>query len=214
MTKRPTLPTRKRSHGLSRRAAVASLFALVPVASCTTLIGEVPPTIYDLRAPANIDVGRERSSRQILIAEPAAVRFYATDRIVVRDSGATLSYYPDALWGDALPQLFQARLAESLERTGRVRAVGRPGQGLLIDTRLVPEIRAFEVVIAESGQAVASVDVSIKVMNDANGRVLAGRTFVAEVTAASDSVEDGVEAINIAAEAALRDIVRFVLSTV
>ena len=193
---------------------VGFVAAAALLAGCSTLVSEPAPRIYDLRAPASIDVGGARTGRQLLVAEPASVRFYATDRIVVRDSAATLAYFPGALWSDALPDLLQARFAEALERTGRARAVGRPGQGLLIDTRLVPEIRAFEIEISDGAAAVAVVDVSLKVMNDANGRILASQSFVARLPAASDGVEDGVEALNRALDAVLRDMVRFVLDTV
>lgn len=198
-----------------RRLALSlGLVSALALSGCSTLGLEVAPNIYDLRAPASIEVGGRRTSRQLLVADPVAVRFYATDRIVVRDSAATLAYFPGALWSDALPQLVQARLAESLERTGRARAVGRPGQGLLIDTRLVPEIRAFEIEIGEGGTAEAVVDISLKVMNDSNGRILATRSFVVRVPSASDGTEDGVEALNAAMGEALGEMVRFVLDTV
>lgn len=214
--------TRVQAHG-SRPASgsavrrwrfVSAVAGLALLAGCGTLGLEPAPRIYDLRAPADISVGQSRTSRQLLVAEPAAVRFYATDRIVVRDSEATLAYFPNALWSDALPNLLQARFAEALERTGRARAVGRPGQGLLIDTQLVPEIRAFEVVIGPSGNAVAEVDVALKVMNDANGRILASRDFAVQVPAATDSVDDGVAALNAALDEVLRDMVVFVLDAV
>lgn len=198
----------------TRLPLIGGICAAFLLAGCSTLGLEVAPRIYDLRAPASIDVGNSRTSRQLLVAEPAAVRFYATDRIVVRDSAATLAYFPGASWSDALPDLLQARFAEAIERTGRARAVGRPGQGLLIDIRLVPEIRSFEIAITDGGQANAVIDIALKVMNDANGRILAGQTFAATVPAASDGVEDGVEALNAALDALLREMVVFVLDAV
>jgi cholesterol transport system auxiliary component len=189
--------------------------AALLLAGCASLAGGgAAPRIFDLSAPASLDVGSRSTSRQVLVAEPTAVRFYATDRIVVRDSRATLSYYPQALWSDALPQLLQARLAETLERTGRVRAVGRPGQGLLIDIRLVPEIRAFEVEIGAGASAVAVVDIALKVMNDANGRVLASGDFVQRVPASSDGSDEGVAALNAALDVVLRDMAIFILDTI
>lgn len=212
MRKLKTMKLRASKLGL--RSSVLALGLGLALSGCATLTGEVAPRIYDLRAPASLDVGGRSSSRQILVAEPSAVRFYATDRIVVRDTAETLAYYPGALWSDGLPELFQTRLAETLERTGRVRAVGLPGQGLLIDTRLVPEIRAFEVTIAPSGSAVARVDVTLKIMNDANGRILATRTFVAQMPAASDGTDDGVAALNAALGTVLSEMAVFVLDTV
>jgi cholesterol transport system auxiliary component len=198
----------------ARLPLIGGVCAALLLAGCSTIGLEMAPRIYDLRAPQSIDVGGSRTSRQLLVAEPAAVRFYATDRIVVRDSAATLAYFPGASWSDALPDLLQARFAEALERTGRARAVGRPGQGLLIDVRLVPEIRAFEIEISDGGQATAVIDIALKVMNDANGRILASQNFAATMPAASDSAEDGVEALNAAFDALSREMVKFVLDAV
>lgn len=199
--------------GARRGLATVSGAALL-LSGCATLVPEAPPIVYDLTAPQEVNTGSARTSRQLLVAEPTAVRFYATDRIVVRDDASTLSYYPQALWSDALPQLFQARLAETLEKTGRVRAVGVPGQGLLIDTRLVPEIRAFEVQVSQDGGATAVVDIGLKVMNDANGRVLATADFAASVPAVSDAAGDGVAALDQAFDTVLSEMTVFVLRRV
>jgi cholesterol transport system auxiliary component len=84
----------------------------------------------------------------------------------------------------------------------------------LIDVRLVPEIRAFEIEISDGGQATAVIDIALKVMNDANGRILASQNFAATMPAASDSAEDGVEALNAAFDALSREMVKFVLDAV
>jgi uncharacterized lipoprotein YmbA len=73
---------------------IGGVCAAFLLAGCSTIGLEMAPRIYDLRAPQSIDVGGSRTSRQLLVAEPAAVRFYATDRIVVRDSAATLPISP------------------------------------------------------------------------------------------------------------------------
>ncbi|MEM6712100.1 MAG: ABC-type transport auxiliary lipoprotein family protein [Pseudomonadota bacterium] len=204
---------------VSRSACGWRKFAIIGVATimlggCSILALESAPQVYDLRAPQTIDVGGASTSRQLLVAEPTSVRFYATDRIVVRDSAATLAYFPGALWSDVLPDLFQARFAEALERTGKVRAVGRPGQGLLIDVRLVPEIRAFEVEIGGEGRATAVIDIDLKLMNDANGRIIAGQSFRVRQPARDDSAAAGAQALNAALDLLLSEMVVFVLGRV
>ncbi|MCB1507746.1 MAG: membrane integrity-associated transporter subunit PqiC [Hyphomicrobiaceae bacterium] len=174
--------------------------------------GSSSATIYDLTAPRQVEASGS-TRRQLLVPSPIAVRAYASDRIVVRTGDATLAYFPDAQWSDDLPALLQARLVETFEASGRVRAVGRPGQGLLIDVQVVTEIRAFEIAVTDQG-AVADVVLSVKLMNDANGRVIAARVFDALVPAANDGADAGAQALDAALDQVMSDIVRWALQTI
>ena len=69
---------------------------------------------------------------------------------------------------------------ETLQNSGRARAVAVPGQGLLIDYQIVLDVRAFEYT---SEGAVA--DFVVRVMDDRNGRVVRSRGFRYVVPVAS-----------------------------
>jgi cholesterol transport system auxiliary component len=58
------------------------------------------------------------------------------------------------------------------------------------------------------------VDIALKVMNDANGRVLASGDFVQRVPASSDGSDEGVAALNAALDVVLRDMAIFILDTI
>jgi hypothetical protein len=75
--------------------------------------------------------------------------------------------------------IVQARLADAFQATGRLGGVGRPGEGLAIDYQVVSDIRAFEVRVF--GQRRATVEMSVRILNDRNGVVRATRVFQAEV---------------------------------
>ena len=163
-----------------RRAALGAR----ALAGCTSLLAGAPNAIYDLSAPAcSRDAARlHRRNVQVLVPEPSTVRALDTDRIAGRPTPSEYAYLPGAVWSDRLPKLLQARLVETLQNSGRVRAVAVPGQGLLIDYQIVLDVRAFE--LTTEG---AVVDFSVRVMDDRNGRVVRSRIFryVVPVTAAA-----------------------------
>jgi cholesterol transport system auxiliary component len=169
-----------------------------------------PVALFDLKAPDPVSV-RDGTQRQLLVPKPVAVAAYDNERIVVRSGDLALEYFPDAQWADNLPGLLQARLVESFEKTGQVRAVGVPGQGLRIDAQIVTEIRHFEIDVSGSGTQ-ARVGLFVKLMNDANGRIWATKHFEAVVPASTDSVEAGTAALNAAFGAVAVDIVAWTLT--
>ncbi|MHA1188927.1 MAG: ABC-type transport auxiliary lipoprotein family protein [Alphaproteobacteria bacterium] len=195
-----------RQAGLVTRARVmVALIAMVAgLAGCAALPG-IPNTIYDLTAPADFRVS-SGTRAQILVPEPSATKSLNNERIAARPDAVRYAYLSKAVWSDTLPKLLQARLLETLQNTGRVRAVGLPGQGLLIDYQIVLDIRAFEI----SGP-VAVVTFSANLMNDRNGRVIATRLVSAESVIAGNSSDEAVAALDAAMDSALIELTRWVL---
>lgn len=156
-------------------SGVLALSILLP--GCALLGGgSAPLDTYTLTAPAAGD-GRGRSYRQILIAEPSALKALDGQNIVIAPSPGSIQYLKGAQWADRLPRVVQARLAEAFQRSGRFGGVGKPGEGLAIDYQVISEVRAFEVRVA--GAAQAHVEIFVRVLNDRNGVVRAQRSFSA-----------------------------------
>ncbi len=159
-------------------ALIAGAVALSVVLSGCALLsgGSKPLDTYELTAPAAGD-GRGRSSRQILIAEPSALKALDGQNIVITPAPGSIQYLKGAQWADRLPKIVQARLAETFQRSGEFRGVGKPGEGLAIDYQVIVEIRAFEVSV--DGAARANVELFVRLLNDRNGTVRAEKTFTA-----------------------------------
>ena len=155
---------------LPRAAGLAALLLAASLAGCASLVAGQPSAIFDLTAPG--DAAAERGNAQVLVPEPRAVRALDTDRIAARPDASQYAYLPGAVWSDRLPKLLQMRLVETLQNSGRARAVAVPGQGLLIDYQIVLDVRAFEYT-AEGAVA----DFVVRVMDDRTGRVARSRTF-------------------------------------
>jgi cholesterol transport system auxiliary component len=181
---------------------------VVGLGACASIIPKTPDTIYDLTAPQSI--GPTSGTRlQILVPEPSALKSLDTERIAARPTDIEYAYLPDAVWSDRLPRLLQTRLMETLQNTGRVRAVGVPGQGLLIDYQIVMDVRAFEI---SGNDAVASF--SVKLMNDRNGRVRGTRIVTARMPVAGETNPDYVDALNGAMDKAFGEIAGWVLGRI
>ena len=146
------------------------------LSGCALLGGSKPLDTYELTAPAAGD-GRGRSYRQILIAEPSALKALDGQNIVISPAPGNIQFLKGAQWADRLPKVVQARLAETFQRSGEFKGVGRPGEGLAIDYQVIVEIRAFQVRV--DGGARADVELFVRLLNDRNGTVRAAKTFTA-----------------------------------
>ena len=143
------------------------------LAACSAVMPTPSVDTYDL-AVAEVKPVAGGRTLQLLVPEPASDRALDTERIVVRPSPTEIAYFSGAQWADRLPRLVQSRLLGSLEASGRFRAAGRPGQGLAIDRQVVIEIRAFDY---EASARRVAIALSVKLMDDRTGRVLAAETF-------------------------------------
>lgn len=161
-------------------ALTSGALALTILLSGCALLGggSRPLDTYELTAPT-IEQKRGRSYRQILIAEPSALKALDGENIVIATSPGSIQYLKGVQWADRLPKIVQARLAETFQRSGRFRGVGRPGEGLAIDYQVIVDIRAFEVRV--DGAAQANVELFVRLLNDRNGTVRAEKTFSAAV---------------------------------
>lgn len=164
-----------------KRSLVACAAIAVLLSGCAALpgFGPAPLDTFDLTAPAAGAKGRHLSRTQVLIAEPTALKTLDSQNIVIRRSAGSIEYLAGAQWADRLPEIIQARLAETFQHTGRLGGVGKPGEGLAIDYQVVTDIRVFEIRIGSP--TVAAIELFVRVLNDRNGVVRASRTFTALV---------------------------------
>jgi cholesterol transport system auxiliary component len=184
-----------------------ALALLIVLSGCALLgAGSKPLDTYELTAPAAGD-GRGRSHRQILIAEPSALKALDGENIVIAPAPGIIQYLKGAQWADRLPKIVQARLAETFQRSGEFRGVGKPGEGLAIDYQVIVEIRAFEVRV--DGSAHADVELFVRLLNDRNGVVRAEKTFTATAPVTGEGNDAYVGALDAAFGQAAVEIVEW-----
>jgi cholesterol transport system auxiliary component len=157
------------------RANLLMIMSLALLSGCGSALGtKTPPDTYSLTGTPNVE-GRASPRRQILIAEPIALKALDSEQIVIKPTSSSIQYLADSQWSDRLPKIVQAKLVQAFENSGRVGGVGRPGEGLAIDYQISTSIRSFEIRV--QGGETALVEISAKVINDRNGSVSDQRVF-------------------------------------
>lgn len=176
------------SHVMSRRSWIRGTAIILPLtaallAGCGTTAKN---DTYDLSAATVDGTGPSAKNKQILIADPTALKALNSDQIVIRVSPSEIQYLSRSQWSDTLPRMVQSKFVQAFENSGKLGGVGKPGQGLAIDYQLVTEIRSFEIDAASGNKAV--VEISAKILNDRNGTVRAQQVFRATAPAGGDNV--------------------------
>ena len=175
------------------------------------IIPSTPPETFGLSAAPAIS-GQKVRNRQILISDPTALKALDSEQIVIRPTPSAIEYLANSQWSDRLPNIVQDKLIQAFENSGRVGGVGRPGDGLAIDYRIITAIRAFEIKADAGEQAV--VELSVKVLNDRNGVVVATKVFrsTAPVTGTGNAAY--VQSLDRAFEVVVQDLVGWTLSRI
>lgn len=200
---------RRQSSRFFKPPSVFALILWVALAGCSSL-GQPPAETYDLvvaSIPNKKAAGR--ISKQLLVPAPGASELLSSNKILVREQGDRLTYLPGVQWSGELPKLVQERIAESLEDSGRARAIGRPGEGLAIDYQLIVSIRHFELDIAD--QKKVRINFFTKVLDETTGRIIAQRNFDYAQAATSDDARAVTRALNVAFAEVSADLVAWTL---
>ncbi|MEM8812512.1 MAG: ABC-type transport auxiliary lipoprotein family protein [Pseudomonadota bacterium] len=194
----------------TRRSAIVAVLAL-SLGGCALATGAKVVDLYDLTAPDLSQTVRGGTRSQLLIPEPNAVQALNTNQIVIRTDQSTLGYIGGGQWADTLPKLVQARLVQAFEQTGRVAAVGTPGEGLFINHTVRVTIRFFGLDV--NGARRARLDFAAKIMNEGTGRVVAV-TSISESVPAGPGTEGAVDALDAAFGNASQTLVQWVVSKI
>ena len=171
------------------------------------LAGGRPPSTYELVAPRSFAAAPRPAAWQLAVYEPTAVHALETNRLMVRPQADQVSYYKGVAWSDRLPRLVQARIIETFQNSGAVKAVSAStGQYALLT-----DLRAFQIDVT-SGKAYAEIEIFAKLVNAGSGKVIATKGFSARVPASSDSPGDAIAALNQAFTEVLQDTTTWVAS--
>lgn len=163
---------------------------------------------FDLSAVPTVE-GPAATSRQILIPEPSALKALNSEQIVIRLTGSEIQYLAASQWSDRLPRMYQQKLVEAFENTGKVGGVGKPGEGLAIDYQIISDIRSFE--ISTGGADTAIVEIAVKIVNDRNGSVRAQQVFRATSAVSGAGNPAFIKALDTASSKVTADIVGWTL---
>ena len=194
MSANPSVSARARL----RLALPVLLAGLATLASgCSVLPERTPNQIYE---PAHIDSAAKHdgpiASWSLLLPAPKAGRQLDSDRITVRPSPGVIQVYQDASWIDSAPELVQSALLRHFEDSQRIPAVSPPGGGVRADYVLLSELRAFESVYVQPGQAQVQVELFVRLVHSGDGKVVAARAFRETEDSGSEELSAVVDAFS------------------
>lgn len=181
----------------------AAALALLALAGCGGGVGFT----YDLAVPFDIETVDGGTPAQILVREPRALKALDSERIIIRPEPTEITYLGDTQFADRLPVVVQAKVIEAFERSGGARAVGAPGDGLLIDYTVSLQIRRFEV--AAYNSSVAEVELFVMLINERNGRAVASSVFRGSAPTSAEDPAQVAAGLNEAFGQVLKEIVRW-----
>jgi cholesterol transport system auxiliary component len=167
-----------------------------------------PLDAYELRAPRDVAQAARMSSRALSVELPTTTGALDTDRILMRPNAVQALYLPAARWSDKLPLMVQSVLLRSFEDTGALSYVGRRPLGAAGDVALVSEITDFQAELSpDRKSAVIRLRLTVRMVREADARVLARRSFNTEVPATSLDTLDLVQGFNVASDQLIGQVV-------
>ena len=115
--------------------------------------------------------------------------------LIRRAHQLAVALFHENLGRDVTP--VQYAVLRALEDSGKIPGVARQGSGVAADYKLVMDLRRFESDYSGSATPNAVIELNVKLLHSAGGQdVVASRTFVQSVPAASTAVADVVDAFN------------------
>ena len=215
----PATPTRSRPPRAVRLPLAACLAAGLALSGCATASSlrsaATPLATYTL-SPLPAPTTPVRSSARVAyVADPTASAAIAGDRIVIKPDPIRVTLIGDGRWVEALPLHVKSLLARSLANTGRFAFVATSTVGPLPDVTLLTDIDAFEAEVLPAGGAPARVIVSmtLTVVRDADGRLVASRRFQKTAEAPATDARSLVLAFEAANDAVLREAIPWATAT-
>jgi cholesterol transport system auxiliary component len=148
---------------------------------------------------------------QLAVAAPDASESLDTPRIALH-RGATLDYFADARWTDAVPILVQAKLVEAFEKSARIAAVAATSDAVRADYVVETTLRDFEARYdSQTGAPTIVVDIVVHIVTVGRNDVIATHDFHQEALAARNDIPGIVAAFDQAAGAAFEEIAGWTL---
>jgi cholesterol transport system auxiliary component len=197
-----------------RRTALLSLLALAGLGGCGALGGGPVLDAFELRAPTDAPTARRSLARDLVVELPEAGAALDTDRIMIRPNPLQAQFLPGARWTGSAPGMVQTLILRTLQDANAFRFVGRRPLGPGADFALVSELTDFQAELREGTAAIVRVRLIVRLVREQDASVLASRSFQTTAEAASLDTLAVVTAFNVATDALMADLSRWVLERV
>jgi phospholipid/cholesterol/gamma-HCH transport system substrate-binding protein len=172
---------------------------------------EKPKPIYDLAAPTPAATVSPSSKNQLVIPMPTAVIALQTQRMLARSPDGQISQVGDAQWSDALPNLLQAKVAQTLGDAGLPVAPATSDQPIAASDQLLIDLRDFA--ITNAPNPAANIEFFVKLVDPA-GHIVATRLFRATAPVKGAEAAQIVAAFDAAFAIAATDLAAWIAQSI
>lgn len=195
------------------RYAALTIATASLVTACSIIPDPAPAEIVYRLSLSGDSVQPNLGARVIRVDRPAATSVFNTRSIVVSPDGRRLSTVALAKWPEGTPTMLQESLVDALSREASLIGV-LPQSGTRTDTRVHITIKNFEAQFdrGEANAPLAIVRFTATLANAMDRRLIDTFTTRHEVRAEAARVSDIVKAIEKANDAAMNDIVRWIVA--
>ena len=193
------------------RAVAAPALGLLLLGGCgVNLIETVPPpAIYDVSS--SVAEPGPSVDWPLVIEEPDTLRALGTNRIALKGPDNAYQYYADSRWSDRGPILFQTRIIQALEDSGRIRSVGDETSGISSRFRIKSTLREFHSDISNKKRPVVHVTLALRLFDNRSRTVIATTVLKQEVKAEKKNTRFVVDAFDEAVQGITKDAASWIL---
>jgi cholesterol transport system auxiliary component len=189
------MPARLRRHCLR----LLALVVFMPLAACTILPESPVLQVYMLPAQPAASAGGGAIDRSLRIVQPNTSQFLNGARIAVQPQGAELTVYSGSRWSDSNAILLRNRLIQEFRINGQFRSVSSDDDNLQADLELGGDLSSFQGVYnGDQGEVVIRFDA--RLVQTADRRVIANRSFVVRQPINGKSMDNVVTAFGLASD--------------
>ncbi|MGY1425748.1 ABC-type transport auxiliary lipoprotein family protein [Lysobacter sp. A289] len=200
-------------HGITRVLAAAAL--AIALASCSILGAGTreASTIYTLDPHVTPQADWPSADWQLSLTPANASRSTDNLRITVRPTANELQIYKGARWAKVPTEMVEDALLQTLEDSGKLRAIARQGTGVNADYKLVLDLRRFDSDYANGANPAATIELNAKLLHAPDQKIVAARTFVQAQPAASADIGDVVNAFEQSLQTLTGDLTGWILTS-
>lgn len=178
--------------------------AFATLAACANPLAPGPqPSIYAVNPKLEIPAAVQTMALQITVEEPTAPSALDTDRVPGDSTGDGMKFESGVRFADRIPVLMKRNLIRGLEQAGAFEAVASDTLGLRTPYNIAGDIRHFGV-----RDGMASVGVSIAILDKREASIVARQTVVGTAPLSSPMYDAGGNAMVSAYQAAVAEVVR------
>ena len=154
------------------------------------------PKLYHLRAldiPLKVEQSIPEVSWQLTVEEPSSDVRLDTDLVIVDGNYMEVTHVQNIRWVDRLPLLVQQLLLDLFEKSGKIRGVGSPVEGLDSKYILLTDLKSFELTLTPP---CVKIRLAVKLMRVKDREIIGANIFETSIPISDESLKNVMEAFS------------------